>query len=363
LLFIIFKHIYGEIFEFRDFKVVDVSEIEVVATNFKKRLSGVTSTIIQLIPEQQKSGLKISVLGSKLPGSIPQIGYFSILKLWKKPKIKCNRIWHARRNNEMLLGIISKYLLGMPIKLVFTSAAQREHTKFTKWMIKRMDRVIATSKKSGSFLEVKYDVVMHGIDVNLFKPSLNQKAEGVEAYLIGCFGRVRHSKGTDLFVEAMIELLPEFPEWTALVCGRVTAPHKSFSNALQLKVNEANLSDRIIFMGEVVDIKPFYQDIDLYVAPSRNEGFGLTPLEAMASGTMVIASDAGSYEEMILPGQTGEIVPAGNQELLTRAIEQYFSKPSKAIQGKELCRKHVEDNFQIISEVNGVSKVYKSLEP
>ncbi|MGG2478098.1 glycosyltransferase family 4 protein, partial [Rhizobium sp. BR5] len=70
-------------------------------------------------------------------------------------------------------------------------------------------------------------------------------------------------------------------------------------------VAAAGLSDRIVFQGEVDDIKPWYRRLTLYVAPSRNEGFGLTPLEAMASQTAVVASNAGAYEEMIVRGKTG----------------------------------------------------------
>ena len=56
------------------------------------------------------------------------------------------------------------------------------------------------------------------------------------------------------------------------------------------------------------DIKLWYRRISLYVAPSRNEGFGLTPLEAMASGSPVVASDAGAYADLIVEGETGFVV-------------------------------------------------------
>ena len=83
----------------------------------------------------------------------------------------------------------------------------------------------------------------------------------------------------------MIALLPEFPDWTAIVTGRVTAENRDFANDLERRVHEAGLSERIRFLGEVPDIRPWYRRLSLYVAPSRNEGFGLTPLEAMASGS------------------------------------------------------------------------------
>src|SRR5690606_13456291 len=146
-----------------------------------------------------------------------------------------------------------------PLKLVFTSAAQRHHKAYTRWLIRRMDAVVATSARSGSFLEVPYRVVMHGVDTERFHPPRSAddawEAAGLPGrYGIGCFGRVRHQKGTDLFVDAMIALLPSHPEWTAVVLGRVTAEHRGFAEALQRRVQEAGLSERILFLGEVPDV-------------------------------------------------------------------------------------------------------------
>ena len=63
--------------------------------------------------------------------------------------------------------------------------------------------------------------------------------------------------------------------------------------------------------------------VTLYVALSRNEGFGLTPLDAQASKTAVVASDAGAYKELVTEG-TGTVVPAGDGRALTDAIKPYL---------------------------------------
>ena len=163
-----------------------------------------------------------------------------------------------------------------------------------------MDAVIATSARSGSYLDVPHDVVMHGIDLDLFHPPRGGEDDFASSglpgrFAVGCFGRIRHQKGTDLFVDSMIELLPQFPDWTAVVAGRITVENRGFAQALKDRIDKAGLSDRIVFLGEVPDVKLWFRRLSLYVAPSRNEGFGLTPLEAMASRTPVVASDAGAY--------------------------------------------------------------------
>jgi mannosyltransferase len=344
----------------------DISEIEVVAPNFKRRLSGVTSTIVQLIPKQVELGCRIVALGPGLPAHLPKLGWSRLPGLWTRPRRHRVRVWHARRNNEMLFGLLLKSVLRMRLKLLFTSAAQRKHSAYTRWLIRRMDAVIATSAGSGAFLKVPHTVIQHGIDLQLFHPPEvpddRMAATGLPGrYLVGCFGRVRHQKGTDLFVQAMIELLPQYPEWTAVVCGRVTKENRAFAAELTKAVASAGLSDRIRFMGEVDDIRPWYRRATLYVAPSRNEGFGLTPLEAMASRTAVVASTAGAYSEMIVPGETGAIVPAGDGSALTKAIAAYLADPDETLQQGENAVRHVRTNFALEKEATAIGDVYRQL--
>ena len=70
----------------------DISDVEIIAPNFKHRLSGVTSTIIQLIPVQRALGQKVAVLGPGLPASLPHIGYTALAALWRRPKNRALRV-------------------------------------------------------------------------------------------------------------------------------------------------------------------------------------------------------------------------------------------------------------------------------
>jgi mannosyltransferase len=307
--------------------------------------------------------VRIAAFGPGLPDSLPKIGLRDLLRCWTRPAGCRPRIWHARRNNEMLAGIFLRDVLNMPLRLIFTSAGQRKHTRFTKWLISRMDRVVATSGRSGSFLDVPHTVVMHGVDTALFHPPATDEdrfaAAGLPGkYAVGCSGRVRRQKGTDLFVDAMLALLPKYPDWTAVITGWVAPEHKSFADALKVRVAAAGLSERIVFLGEVDDVRIWYRRFSLFVAPSRNEGFGLTPLEAMASETAVVTSDAGAYVEMVAPGETGTVVAAGDGEALTRAIEPYLADPELARRHAANALGHVRKTFDISNEVEGVSRVY-----
>jgi mannosyltransferase len=343
----------------------DFSEVEVVATNFNWRQSGGTTAVVQLVPEQAKT-LKIAALGFDLPGQVPRMRWRDVPKLFRRPASRPFRIYHCRRNNEMMLGIFLRHVLRVPLRLIFNSAGQRRHKTLTRWMLRRMDAVIATSERSGSFLEVPYTVVPHGTDFERFHPPRvsedDYAASGLPGkYAIGCTGRIRRQKGTDLFVDAMLRLLPHYPDWTAVIAGRTTSDNLGFERELKSRIAAAGLTQRIVFLGDVDDVSLWYRRFTLFVAPSRQEGFGLTPLEAMASETAVVASDAGSYPLMIRPGINGTIVPAGDEDALFAAIEPYFRAPRLAKEQGRAALEFVHDNFSIEAEARGVRAVYDRL--
>lgn len=344
---------------------VSLEETEIIAPHFKRRLSGVTSTIVQLVPLMREQGVRISTLGVGLPKKMPALAFRDLFGLWKSPKGKSFRIWHARRNIEMLCGIFLRDILKMKLKLIFTSASQRHHKPFTKWLIRRMDRVIATSTHTGAYLEVPHKVIMHGVDVRRFTPPQTHDdcfaSTGFPGkYAVGCFGRLRSSKGTDLFVDSMLALLPHYPEWTALIAGRTTEQHYHFEKELRQKIAKAGLDDRIIFLGEILDIPLWYRRLSLYIAPSRTEGFGLTPLEAMASQVAVVTSDAGAYKELVVEA-TGTVVKAGDGSALTAAIEPYFADVEKTLAAGKKALTHVRTHFPLEKEASEIESVYKEL--
>jgi mannosyltransferase len=81
----------------------------------------------------------------------------------------------------------------------------------------------------------------------------------------------------------------------------------------------------------------------------------------MASRTAVVASDAGAYAEMIVPGETGAVVPAGDGEALTRAIAFYLANPEETLRQGENAVRHVRSEFALEKEATAIGDVYKRL--
>ena len=331
----------------------------VIAPNLKRRLSGVTATVVRLIPVQARM-IAIRATGPGLPPEVPHV---PLVRAALMPRDRW-RVWHARRNTEMALGLILRRVLRRKYRLLFTSAAQRRHTGFTKWLIRQQDALVATSDKAASYLDRPATVVMHGVDTAVFQPPADKAALRRElgldpdAVLIGCFGRVRAQKGVDLLVRAGLRLLPDRPRVQIVFTGRITPDNRAFADELLKEIRSAGLEGRIRFLGELPwdQVVRHYQALDLFAAPARWEGFGLTPLEAMACGVPAVAARVGAYD-----GVTGSLVPPDDLDALTEALQHWLDDEGARQAAGRAAREHVATNHAIEGEARALVAIYNDL--
>jgi mannosyltransferase len=116
-------------------------------------------------------------------------------------------------------------------------------------------------------------------------------------------------------------------------------------------------------LGEVPfsEVPAVYNAMSIVVAPSRYEGFGLTPIEAMASGAPVIASDTGAYRQMIDQGVTGAIFPVGNDKLFKEHLSELMGDADRLLDMGTACQAKVQDEFSIVKEAAAINEVYESI--
>ena len=342
---------------------VIVGDLQVIVPNLHWRYTGVTATSRMVSPRLAKL-FRAAWLGTDAPEGIARLGFADFLRLWRRATPV---VWHARRNNEMIVGLLLR-ALGWPLKLVFTSAAQRHHTALTRSLIRQMDAIIATSSISASYLKRGSTVVMHGVDTEIYAPPADRAATFAESglpgrYAIGCFGRVRAQKGSDVFVEAMCRLLPRYPDFTAVMVGAITPDQMMFANDLKKRIEAAGLASRIVMTGElpIEEVQRWYRRLTVYAFTSRNEGFGLTLIEAMAVGAALVASRAGAAELVIEDGVTGVLTSPGDVDALVAALEPLMRDGASSAAMGARARQHVLEKFSLDAEAKGIADVYRTL--
>lgn len=347
------------------------SDCELIVGNSNPRFSGVTSTMLQTLVHQVTM-MDVKVLGSShLPDESLAISFWQIVKCCRKPRDdRKNRVFHARRNNEMIQALLLKYVFGVKIKIVFTSTAQRFHSVFTRWLMSKMDAVISTCDAAAGYLISKPSVIIpHGIRTDIYYPDENRtelwRSLGFGGDRgIGIFGRVRAQKGVHHFVHACIEVLPRYPQYTALIVGAISTANQAFVVDLQKKITSAGLQDRIIFLGEqpFERIPVLFRAVSLVAALSRNEGFGLTALEAMGSASAVLATEAGAWKEVVRQGVDGCVVPADNSKCISESLKLMLASPDRLDAMGRSGRHRVEALYTVDREAKQLCDFFRTLQ-
>lgn len=338
---------------------MDIQEIEAIAPNLKRRLSGVTATIVRLVPLLARE-IGIVATGPGLPPGLPH------LPLWRLPFLPRDRwrVWHARRNNEMLAGIVLRDLLRRKLRVVFTSSSPRLRGGWTRFLLARCDHIVATSGANAAAMPGRCTIIPHGVDTVAFHPAPEDYFGLPGQRLIGCFGRIRPKKGTAELVAAFCSLLPRYPDWSAVIMGRVLPREAGFTGALRLQIEAAGLSSRIHFRDEipVTEMPRAYNALSLYVAPSHLEGFGLTVFEAMACGVPVLASGGvGAFDMALAGGEAGAQFPPGDAAALAEALAPLLANPASAAEMGRAARARAEQHFSIATEAAALTALYREL--
>ena len=175
----------------------------------------------------------------------------------------------------------------------------------------------------------KVSVVPNAVDIDRFAPG-GAADEGLQARMglagatvLGFIGSFYAYEGLDLLVDALGLLLPTRPDLRVLLVGG--GPQEP---ALQARVAAQGLEGKVVFAGRVphAEVARWYDLVDVLVYPRRSMRLTelvtpLKPLEAMAQGRLVLASDVGGHRELIRDGLTGRLFPAGQPQALAQAVE------------------------------------------
>ncbi|MEY4830880.1 MAG: hypothetical protein RLZZ562_2676 [Planctomycetota bacterium] len=180
--------------------------------------------------------------------------------------------------------------------------------------------------------EQRIDVIPNGVDASAFAGvdrSEARRALGLDATrpVVGLIGRITEQKGQDDFVEAALAIAVERPEPMFVMVG--FAEDAALQQRLRQKIAVFGLSDRIRFLGNRDDMASVYAALDLVVAPSRWEGFGMMLIEAMAAGRPIVATRVGAIPEIVRDGRTGVLVEPRDAQALACAITAMLDDPQR----------------------------------
>jgi len=234
------------------------------------------------------------------------------------------------------------------------------------------DSVIAVSRftrdslvRYGGMVTDRIKVIPNGIDLGPFLSSVDtgslRERLGLGSRPVVLFvGRLGPAKGLDDLIRAFGRVKPRIGSTCLVLVGSGAA---EYSTRLKNLATSLGIGSDVILTGRVdqTDLHEAYAMSSVVALPSLMEGFGISLLEAMASGKPCVATRVGAIPEIVLPQRAGTLVDPGNPDALSNALAEVLADPEEARMMGERGREFVTKAFTVERMVDETLAVYQQV--
>lgn len=238
------------------------------------------------------------------------------------------------------------------------------HKSILKFNLSKADKLLSTSIKmkteAAKYTKKEILVIPFGIDVNKFKAKDVNSIFEKDDIVIGTIKTLEKIYGIEYLIRAFKIVKTKLSERKIklLLVGEGTQRKNLEALAIEL-----NIYSDIVFMGYVNsdEVENYHNMLDIYIAVSLQESFGVAVLEASACGKPVIVSNVGGLPEVVDDGKTGIIVEKENPYQLADALIKLITNPNLRIEMGMNGRKKVLNEYNWISSVELMLLHYNEL--
>lgn len=282
-------------------------------------------------------------------------------------------VWHGHDYKSNLLGLL--VTRRQPMRLVSTVHGWVHHTRVTplyyaldRWALRHYERVVCVSpdlvdrcRRSG-VREDCLSLIDNAIDTQQFqrrqtateaKQALGLPTDGL---LIGAVGRLSPEKGFDRLVAVVARLVAAGHPVRAVILGEGDE-----RAALQRRIDELGVGDRVRLAGFQADTIPWYEAMDVYALSSLREGLPNVLLESMALGTPVVATRVAGVPRLIEDGSSGLVVPIADDDRLHGALQRLLGSLELRERLALEARRVIESRFSFAARMDKMVDVYRSI--
>jgi glycosyltransferase involved in cell wall biosynthesis len=206
----------------------------------------------------------------------------------------------------------------------------------------------------------KLTVIHHGLDLPDYRPEREgiRRSLGCDSgeLLVGMVGRLTEQKGMALGLEAFAAIAARVPRAQLLVVG-----DGPLRERLTARAQDLGLAGRTRFLGWRDDAARLMVGLDVFLAPSRWEGFGIVLLEAMAQATAIVASDVGAIPEIVEHGASALLAAPGEARQLADHLRTLLEDEQERARIGRAGRARLLERFTIDRMVAETCELYNSL--
>jgi len=209
-------------------------------------------------------------------------------------------------------------------------------------------------------------VVPQAVDLARFRPGPTDRewrhrlTSDVNAPLIGIIGRVDPEKGVDVAVQATTMLGGAAARAHLVVVGAPGLDDGRYQRNVQRDALK-RLGTRVRFIESSEDVPGILRALDVLVNASVAEPFGLTVLEAQASGIPVVATASGGIPEFVTDGENGLLVASGNPGAMAHALSRLLCESDLRARLARHARRTVEEHYGIDTRAEAIAQIYHQI--
>jgi len=207
----------------------------------------------------------------------------------------------------------------------------------------------------------RISVVHYGFQPNR-SPSLGSNIRSLlrlpeEKPIMGMVARLTTQKGHSTLLRAMSKLIQQ----SNVLPHLVLVGDGELRSSLEALVSQLKLDSHVSFLGHRPDASQLMYDFDIFVHPSRWEGFGLVFLEAMAAEVPIVVTTASAIPEIVEDGETGLLVPVDDRNALSDALSLLLTDPPLRKKMALAGRRRLEEHFSVQRMVEETAKIYHQI--
>jgi glycosyltransferase involved in cell wall biosynthesis len=289
--------------------------------------------------------------------------YFELRKLFKKEKFDLLHI-HLWNPGACRYAFFAASFFRIPIVTTEHDPFELSGLKkvIKKMCLRRTKQTIAVSSHNKKLMQELYgladkkiSLVFNGIEIHKFLNNTQKATLPVKKgdMVITCIGEMHPRKGHKYLLEAFAKLETQYPSLQLILVGN--GPIES-----ELRKKYAHF-ESIHFLGWREDVRQILKSSDILVLPSLKEAFGQVLLEAMASGTFVIATNNGGTIDIIRHGKTGILIPPQNTDRIVEAIKIVINNPAQKKDVERAALQWVKNSFTAEAMAENTLNVYKKI--
>ena len=301
--------------------------------------------------------------------------FAAAIKLHKQLKKESISYLWFRDNHDMSLAATISSLSSRKIKVIYQQAMQLgvikkdifhtiRYSRIDAWvaLLPKMARQVQQQTEFDSF---KLHVIPLGMEMDRFAKNFLSMEDArwklelpKDKFIVGVIGRIDPKKGQETLIEALNLLINENIH-VALIGDTTENEGKEYLLKLQQLIKEYKLEEKVHFVPHQKEVETAYKALNVFVLTSHSETFGTTTIEAMASGTPVIATKSGGTPEIIADNKTGLLFPPKNEKLLAEKISLLYNDSELRYELRRAAQFDVIGRFshlEICKQIEGLLK-------